>query len=369
MKQAAISIWPFLGMTLAYVAARLHALTAFSPATPFVSFTEMVLTWPSILWHDTKLLLLPWGYGLYYELPVVEHILSREFLVPAGLLLLTLATLVLLALRLKIRRDLVITSIVWFTVPLLPSLYLRGLNPEIFGQDRYVYLSCVGFATFASAIIVALSKLGIAESSSRSIQVYVAAILAAALASCSLVQQQYWSSNLALFRRSLTIAPNHNHALNNLAVALAEKREFGSAAVVFERALQQNPHSGFLNYNYGHAMYQAGNYKNALPLLGRATQLDPSLGEAFLYMGLSHFKLGYLKDAGLEIRRAIALEPERRGVHLAMGTVLEAQGDLPGALAETRIEANNFPDDPLIQRRLAMLEQRGEFKPVARVGH
>lgn len=357
LRDASLAVVPFAAATILYLAVRAHALHGFAPALSPIGAVAMLRTLPSILWLYARHLVLPWGYSLYYDFRLVPHFSDPRFLLPTlGLILLGLilgATCYLL----RVPRNLIVTACTWFAVPLLPSLYLPALAPEIYGQDRYLYLSLVGFSILAAALIVQFVQMIGPRERTASLLLYAGAIVGMTLACCTLIQQQYWNSNIALYQRAVGFAPENEQAVSNLAVALAEHKPTESLAL-FERCLRMDPNSAKLNYLYGYTLYRIGRYSPALLPLSRAAQIEPTMAEAFLYIGLSHLKLGYTEDAKFEIRRALALEPERRGAHLAMGSVLEAEGNLQGALEETRIEANNFPDDRLIHQRLLALEQK-----------
>lgn len=362
LRIAISAVLPFVAVFAGYFAARIHALHSFAPSLSSISDSEMVLTWPALLLLYAKHLFLPLGYSLYYDVPLVSTLFSGAFLVPAILLVL-LTFLLYAAFRwLRLSPYVTFTAAIWFLIPLLPALYLRAIDPAILGQDRYLYLSCLGFAIFCAAIISALAKKMESSADARPVQAYAAVLLAVILGNCTLVQQQYWANNIALFRRAWSIAPNNDQVLNNLAFALAQRDQFAPAAEIFQRALQRTPNSARLNYNYGFMLYRRGDYGRALSLLSHAAQIDPAMGEAFLYVGMAHLKLGDPQDAATEIRRAIALEPERKGVHVAMGAVLQVEGDVAGALAETRMEAKIYPDDQLVRERLSTLERYSAAK-------
>ena len=357
VRTTILVVLPFLVVTVLYFAARMHALHGIAPVQSPIGAMAVLSTLPSIFWLYAKHLLLPWGYSLYYDFSVVRHFSDPRFFLPTlGLVLLALVIGAICYL-LRVPRNIVITASIWFTLPLLPSLYLPAVSPELYGQDRYLYVSFVGFSMLAAAVIARLADVLGGEKRRASFLLFAGAAIGMTLASCTLIQQQYWDNNIALYQRGVTFAPNNEQAVSNLAVALAEHKPVESLAL-FERCLPKDPNSAKLNYLYGYTLYRIGRYSPALLPLSRAAQLEPTMADAFLYIGLSHLKLGYTEDAKFEIRRAITLEPERRGAHLAMGSVLEAEGNLQGALTETRIEANNFPDDTLIHQRLLALEQK-----------
>lgn len=347
----------FAGVAILYFVAREHALAKLDPGAPSVSVMEMVLTWPGALWLFIKHLFEPGGYALYYELRPVQHLFTTEFFVPLALLAVTTALAGSMLFWLRVERNTWISAATWIFVPLLPSLYLRGIRVETFCQDRYLYVPCIGFALLVSAVLVRISDLP-SFSRRKLINLYAALIVSLGLASCNLIQQPHWANNLALYRRAFRISPNNSDAIGNLAAALASKNDFVEALPLFEQALRRDPNSAHLNFQYGYNLYRMGNYKDALHPLARALEIDPTLPEAFLYMGIAHARLGYTQDAVFEIRRAVEIDPERQGVHLAMSVALEDAGDLDGAIAETRTEAKNFPENPLARKRLIQLEQK-----------
>ena len=355
VKLASLAALPFVLVTLVYLAARMHALHGFAPALSSMDTPTMLRTLPSILWLYAKHLLLPWGYSLYYDFTLVQHFTDSQFLLPAGFLVLLLLLLGGLCYFLRVPRDVLLTAAIWFILPLLPSLYLPAVEPAVFGQDRYLYISCIGFGILVANLILRVVEIVHNSEQDRVLLLYAAAALAMILASCTLIQQQYWQSNLALYSRAVSIAPNNEQALANLAVSLAEHKPADSIAI-FEHCLKKDPTSAKLNYLYGYTLYRIGRYNPSLFPLARAAQLDPSMAEAFLYIGMAHLKLGYPRDAAIEIAHAIALEPHKRGAHLALGAVFEAEGKLAAALNETEIEAHNYPDDQLVRRRLDALQ-------------
>ena len=354
VKAATLTVLPFVLVTFAYLAVRMRALHGFAPALFQMGTPTMIRTLPSILWLNIEHLLLPWGYSLYYDFNPVQHFTDSQFLLPVGSLFALFVVLVGVCYLVRIPRNIVVVATIWFVLPLLPSLYLRAIPIAIFAQDRYLYISSIGFAILASNLILRVIDV-VAEQRELPLLLYTSATIGMALASCTLIQQQYWESNIALYRRAVSVAPNNEQALANLAVALAEHKPIESLAL-FEKSLRLDPNSAKLNYLFGYTLYRIGQYSPSLSPLARAAELDPSMAEAFLYIGMSHLKLGYPHDAEAEITRSIVLEPHKRGAHLALGTVFEAEGNLSAAINETEIEARTYPDDKLVQQRLAELQ-------------
>lgn len=357
VKGAAIAALPYVAVTIVYLGARIHALQTLAPAPSRIGFLEMLLTWPTLLWLYTQHLFLPWGYSLFYDVTPAQHVLSRSFLLPTGLLLVTLVAISTISHVLKLRPITIWTAATWFVIPLLPALYLPAVDAELYGQDRYLYLSVAGFAILLGAMIRQALPHGLESGTYLRYSIYQVALVTIILASCSVIQQQYWKDNLALFRRAVSVAPHNNQALNNLAVSLAERNDFEAALPIFDRAIHQNPNGSRLNYNYGYMLYRMRQYPGALRYFSRTIEIDPSMADAYLYMGMSHLKLGYADDAGLEIAHAIALQPHRKGSHLALAAVLETQGNVPGAIKETRTELSNYPGDQAVGQRLNVLLQ------------
>lgn len=356
-KRGLRAVLPYFAVVAAYLAARIHAL---GPSASINSQmrTETLWTLPSVLWLYTKHLLLPWGYSLLYDIAPVQHVVSRTFFVPTTLLILTLVATIALCRWLKLSAITISTATIWLVIPLLPALYLPAVDREVYGQDRYLYLSTAGFAMLVGAAIRAILPQQDESRGSPKLQIYAAVILAGTLMSCSMIQEQYWVNNAALFRRALSIAPHNPEAMNNLAVALAARDDTDGAIALFDRAIRENPVNARLNYNYGSMLYRMGHYEAAVQSFSRAMELDSNLAvDALLYTGMSHMKLGRVQDARAEIAQAISLQADKKGAHLALSAVLEAQGDKAGAIRETRMELSNYPDDQSSGQRLSSLLQ------------
>ena len=73
---------------------------------------------------------------------------------------------------------------------------------------------------------------------------------------------------------------------------------------------------------------------------------------------MARYRQGKLKAADQDLRDAIALAPARAGSHLALSLVLEAEGNLNGALEEVRQEMKYSGMSEAVRSREAELARK-----------
>jgi tetratricopeptide (TPR) repeat protein len=188
------------------------------------------------------------------------------------------------------------------------------------------------------------------------VQAALAGGLFAVLAIASASQSVYWSSNLALYRRAVSISPNNDTAQNNLASELLEQGETDQAVEIYERIVSRNPRYWRARYNLGYAFYRTGMLDEADFHLSRAIELDSGDADEFLYLGLVAMKKGQLDRATSLVQRAIDLKGDGRGYHFALGVVLKRRGNIGAAAEQFREELAKHPDQQAAVEQLAQIE-------------
>jgi tetratricopeptide (TPR) repeat protein len=149
------------------------------------------------------------------------------------------------------------------------------------------------------------------------------------------------------FTRVLNVTPEYVPALVGRGQALLDLKREGDALASFEAAIRVDPSLTDLQ-----ARVEVLRFRAAQDLLARATaaadsgRLDDARAayaqaiaaspeSAFLYRDLAAVerRAGLTSEALDHLRRAVELDPSDARAHVAMGDLLESQGDVPGALA------------------------------------
>ncbi len=146
---------PYLLLVLIYSGVRLRALGGWSHPTIPISWTEVSLTWPAVLWFYVRHLILPVRLSEFYSLDYVSHFSARAVLLPVAFLLIVGAAVafVLFLLRGSDRKDAARFALLLIIIPLLPVLDLHSLTVGDIVHDRYLYLPSVGFALLIALLI------------------------------------------------------------------------------------------------------------------------------------------------------------------------------------------------------------------------
>ncbi|MBZ5550482.1 MAG: tetratricopeptide repeat protein [Acidobacteriia bacterium] len=344
----------YILFALIYLGVRFWALHGFSHPAISLSWTQVLLTWPAVLWFYARHLFLPIGLSEFYALNYLDHATGRGFWLPLAMLAIVALVSCSWVRALSQRRA------AWFAVtlivlPLLPVLDLRSLTAGDIVHDRYLYLPSVGFV-----LLVALSLREIERRmpSFRAVSLLLAGtgLIALLFAVLTLTQQRQWTNDIQLYTRGVESAPDNLTARDNLANALLAANQPERAIPMYLEVLKRNPGFWRSNYNLGFAYYKLGNPAAAENYLERAIQIDRSDSDEFIYLALVELQLKKLPEAAENARQAIARNPKARGYHFALGLIEEARGDRNAAIAAFKAEVTEHPDDAPAAAELQKIE-------------
>jgi predicted CXXCH cytochrome family protein len=161
---------------------------------------------------------------------------------------------------------------------------------------------------------------------------------------------------LAALREALRIDPYDDYAWNLAGRILAEKGESAEAMYDFERAIRYRPDSGHHLYDYALALARAGRFDEAQERAESATKADGKLAEAHELLGGLLEQKKEFTGAARKYREALELRPDWIRLHLRLGNVLAAQGDLTGAREHLR-QASHASDPVIAKEAARSLEQ------------
>jgi len=220
-KRLRVAFWeaiPYVGVTGAYLGIRSWVLRGM-PGTPdWISTKQCLLSAPSLLLFYIRHLFLPLNLSIFYDLPIVNSVGSRQVWLP----LVFLAALAA-GTWLWIRRSgdgRIILACTWILLPILPVLYIRKFQPDEFVHDRYLYLPVLGLSMVAAILCEAVFQ---SQSVSKPTSLPVSAIAVGYLtfAFATVAQAEPWKSNLSLYTHAIAVAPKNTMARNNLAAEYA----------------------------------------------------------------------------------------------------------------------------------------------------
>jgi hypothetical protein len=347
LKDGLVSI-PYFALLAIYLAARRMMLHGMAQSLAPLSWTTMVLTWPSILWFDLKHLLLPVSSSEFYSLAYVTAPGFGNFLLPIVFLAGALVVAGYGISKLPDRR-VGVFALAWAILTILPTLYLRAIAPDNFVHDRFLYLPSVGIV-----ILIALAVEQVCAS--KTLQRVVVAILCTAAFIGTLIYQVQWASNILLYQNAMIYAPENPVVQVNLANELGNMGRYDRAVPLYLSALQRDPRFWLSNYNLGYAYYRMGRFSDAEGYLRRAIQIDDNDPDQFIYLARALMEQGKLTEAAQNAERALQRSPRSPGFHFVLAKILEASGNRERAIAEYQAEVSSFPENALARSELQRLQ-------------
>lgn len=354
-------VWLALGESAGYVlvavlylAVRFWALQGFSHPAILLSWTQVFLTWPAVLWFYARHLVLPIGLSEFYSLHYLDHATARGFWLPLAML----ASVLLVGwfwIRALFQRGAAWFAVALIVLPLLPVLDLRSLTVGDMVHDRYLYLPSVGFVLL---IALSLREIERRMPSFRAFSIPPAGtgLIALVFAVLTVTQQAQWTNDILLYTRGVESAPDNLTVRDNLANALVAANQPERAIPMYLEVLKRNPGFWRSNYNLGFAYYKLGNPAAAEDYLERAIQIDRRDSDEFIYLALAQLQLKKFSEAAENARQAIARNPQARGYHFVLGLIEEALGDRDAAIAAFRTEVTEHPDNAAATVELQKIE-------------
>ncbi|MGA3212430.1 MAG: tetratricopeptide repeat protein [Terriglobales bacterium] len=249
-------------------------------------------------------------------------------------------------------------GMVWLLIPLATPLFgiTRFLSYDLV-HDRFLYLPSAGLAMLAA---VALRRLkgGSTIGGVPLAQLVTVLAVICLMATLTVSHTSQWSSEVALYRNAIEVAPHSLLALNQLAMAeVRDNRDLRAALSIQERALVEAPDDFTTLVHTGIMRRNVQDYDGALPALLRARQLEPDKRDPHYYLGLVYLDKAQYAEAETELRQAIRLAPQRPEQHVYLGFALEQQGRLEEARNEYLAELQVNSSSTKARQALATLPQ------------
>ena len=345
---------PYVLVLAIYAIVRLRALGKWSRPTAPVSWREVVLTWPAVLWFYVKHLIWPLRESEFYSLDYVSHVSVATVLLPLALVVMAAFALLWL-LRNADRKDVARFALALLIVPLLPVLDLRSLTAGDIVHDRYLYLPSVGFAILVGLVIREIER-RVGKGRWRIVPVAATIVIALGFAGLTIANEMQWANDIALYTRGLESAPANLTVRDNLANAWLAANQPERAIPLYLEVLERNPSFWRSNYNLGFACYKTGNFEGAEDYLQRAIAIDPSDSDQYIYLALTDLQRKKLAEAASRARSAIERNPQARGYHFVLGMIYEAEEDREHAKEQFRKEIAAHPENSAAAAELQKLE-------------
>jgi arylsulfatase A-like enzyme/Tfp pilus assembly protein PilF len=146
------------------------------------------------------------------------------------------------------------------------------------------------------------------------------------------------------YKRTLTLKPDYDLAVINLAQAYRRLGDDDAALAGFERYLAIDPKAPFVRYQIGEIWLDRGDLVKAEEQFRKALEIDPKVAAAKNALGVIALQRGDPAAAERLVREAIAIKPDVRLAHFNLALLAESRGDVQEAEHEYLEELKQHPD-------------------------
>lgn len=204
LKPAFLYSFVFLLVAMFYFVMRYNALGFILSDSRYASypFHQVLMTIPIVICKYIGLMLWPMNLSIFHATPMVKNPLSWRFIVPV---------LIIAAMGVglwQLRNNAVARfAILWFLINLLPVLNLSAFGEEFLVQERYVYMSSIGFSLL---LAMGLVKIPIEKwftlGSRRTAQAALVGLIALLMTGRTIAQNTVWKDDMTLWEHGAEVA-------------------------------------------------------------------------------------------------------------------------------------------------------------------
>ena len=116
------------------------------------------------------------------------------------------------------------------------------------------------------------------------------------------------------------------YRLFDVAVQLADKKQFEAAVPAWKKALELNGEDPRGHNNLGVALFESGKIDEAITEYRRSIELNPNSSQTHNNLGSALAEKGSMDEALAEFQKSVELNPDNAAAHVNLGNALASQG-------------------------------------------
>jgi len=344
---------PYLVIAIAGAVVAYHAVAVNAFLTPIERYpwSARVGMVAFSLWFYASKTVLPLALSPLYELPATIDPLRGRFLLSlVGSAAITVAGLVL-----RRRWPAGLATWVYYGIVIAPVSGLVHAGHQL-ANDRYSYLSCLGFAVLAGggvSVVVRWAATGRLGPRTARLAAAGGALALAGLGALTWVQVGAWHDSDTLWRTAIEADPSCSICQANLGVTLVAAGQVGLAKEHFERVVNLRPDRIRTHLHLGLALANLGQLQEAVDQFQRVLARYPDDAAALTNLAVTLGLLGRHAEALEHLRHAARVDPAGANVQANLGGAL-LELDRPGEALHHYLRAVELdPKLPLARFGLA----------------
>jgi len=295
-------------ITVIYLASRLMVLKFTSETVISTTVFQRLPGFFVALTEYIRLLLLPFDLHMGYGNKLFSFYEPRAIV--GFMFLFTLLGYVFIK---KFHHRLVLFSICWFFVTLLPQSNLYPLNA--FMAEHWLYLSSLGFFLILASSLILLSRKW----------KYLGLILIGGIfifySYLTIKQNNYWKEPISFYKRCLRFDPNNWNIYYNLGINLEQAGNFKEAISAYNRALAINPMDINTCYHLSKAYYKIENTDAAVIFLKRAVEVSPNNALVYYWLGNLYTNINKANQAVEAYNKSVQIDQNFALAYISLGKI------------------------------------------------
>ena len=248
-------------------------------ATHFLTKYEYIINVPLIAAKYVRKLVLPTDISFfnYMNFDPVYSITEPRAVLFAALFILSVAVM----LALIRRAPVLLFSLLWVVIFLLPVFFLGWKTGSPVYESRYLYASTAGYGVFLALLFTGVFEARWLPERSRVRLLLAAALVVTSLYSAgTVIHNRVWISEYALWQDSARKKPESRGARISYGIELAKLDRLDEALGEFEAARGIDPESSAVYNNIGIIYAKRGLFSKAAGYFEKAVIFDPKNIEA-----------------------------------------------------------------------------------------
>jgi len=319
-------------------------------------FYFRLINFLSVIFSYLFLLVVPVNLYLMHIAKPISHVFDIRLL---GVFFLSYALIMFCYFK---RRDkIVIFSVIWFFIFILPVYFLMAnFSAKITMAEHWVYLSSVGFYIIAGKAIIYL------KSHFKNLIYPLIAVVFLIYIALTVVNNANFRDRVVLAKRVLQFNSDNKEARKDLAYVYLYNKQYdlaieqiekalklvyfdeelyllqgvyyentgksGLAVSSYEKILEKNPRSSRAINNLAGIFWDSGNLDKAEALFKQSIEINPLSYEAYFNLAKLNYQKKVMDKAVFFYEKALGLNPSLNEAALTLAQIYKEQGDVSRAI-------------------------------------
>jgi len=263
-----------------------------------------------------RLLFLPIGLHIEYGDPLFTWF---DYKVMVGIIV--SVSLIIYAVRKRLKDALLSFSIIWFFIFLLPFTNIYPL--PFYMSEHYLYLPSVGFFLILSQWLCCLYRL----KKHRIFLSSVVAILLILWPCLTIRQNRYWRKPVDLYKHALIFSPNNSRIYHNLGDAYTDMGDYKKAVIAYKKSIKLDSSHADTYTSLGVVYGALGKYREAIAFYKHALEINPVYVNALNNLGAAYYAVGKREKAVYFYNKALTVNPLYAKAYVNLGIACYAAGE------------------------------------------